>query len=216
MCDHDMDHLPFTAPKHCRHCGKSEQELELEAKLAAANARVAELSDEYNHKCRVAQSWFEKHNDALQRAERAEAQCAETRLQFEQYARNKCKLVAQFGGKLGMPEFESGKCQGYAMSEHDDEPHYFCQECPACLHNDDEKTDTGTALLEENRRMREALEKARPALVRADSDTSYIAHRYSHVLKNANCPLTEDELLKTSGLCREAAKLAQQALKGGA
>ena len=43
------------------------------------------------------------------------------------------------------------------MSECDDEPHWFCQECPACLHNEDEEPDAGTALLDQNRRMREAL-----------------------------------------------------------
>ena len=65
----------------------------------------------------------------------------------------------------------------------------------------------------QNKRMREALEMARPALVRADSDTSYIAHRYSHVLTGAKCPLTEDELLKTSGMCRAAEKAVKAALE---
>ena len=63
------------------------------------------------------------------------------------------------------------------------------------------------------KRMEEALKMARTALVRADSDTSYIAHRYSHVLTAANCPLTEEELLKTSGMCISAEKAVKAALE---
>ena len=66
----------------------------------------------------------------------------------------------------------------------------------------------------QNKRMREALELARPALVNADSDTSFIAHRYSHALTAANCPLTEAELLRTSGMCRTAEKAVRAALEG--
>lgn len=46
MCEHDMDYLPFTNQKHCRHCGKSEQEIDLENQLAAANARVEQAEAE--------------------------------------------------------------------------------------------------------------------------------------------------------------------------
>ena len=70
-----------------------------------------------------------------------------------------------------------------------------------------------TALLARMKRMEEALKMARTALVRADSDTSYIAHRYSHVLTAANCPLTEEELLKTSGMCISAEKAVKAALE---
>ena len=71
----------------------------------------------------------------------------------------------------------------------------------------------GTTILTRLHRMEGALKMARPALVRADSDTSYIAHRYMYLLKNANCPLTEDELLKTSGMCRNAEKAVKAALE---
>ena len=70
-----------------------------------------------------------------------------------------------------------------------------------------------TALLARTKRMEDALKMARPALVRADSDTSYIAHRYSHVLTAAKCPLTEAELLKTSGMCISAEKAVKAALE---
>ena len=63
------------------------------------------------------------------------------------------------------------------------------------------------------KRMEDALKMARPALVRADSDTSYIAHRYSHVLTAAKCPLTEAELLKTSGMCISAENAVKAALE---
>ena len=55
MCEHYMDNLPFTKQKHCRHCGKSEQEIALETALAAANARVADLEGQVNrlHKCLI-------------------------------------------------------------------------------------------------------------------------------------------------------------------
>lgn len=86
MCEHDMDHLPFTGQKHCRHCGKSEQEIALEIKLAAANARVAEL-EKKSHEAfisssnaigfyTIAKEGLLKHEESLvQRAEQAEAKC---------------------------------------------------------------------------------------------------------------------------------------------
>ena len=52
MCEHEMTHLPFTEQKHCRNCGKSEREIDLESQLAAANARIAELTAE-NKRMRV-------------------------------------------------------------------------------------------------------------------------------------------------------------------
>ena len=68
-------------------------------------------------------------------------------------------------------------------------------------------------LIDRMKRMEDALKMARPALVNADSDTSFIAHRYSHALTAANCPLTEAELLKTSGMCRAAEKAVKAALE---
>ena len=41
-----MNHLPFTAQKHCRYCGKSEQEIELATQLTAVNERVKILESE--------------------------------------------------------------------------------------------------------------------------------------------------------------------------
>ena len=84
MCEHDMDHLPFTGQKHCRHCGKSEQKMALETALAAANARVAELEQQKpSYKAEFdcvyeklkAEEVLSKHYK--QRAEQAEARCAE-------------------------------------------------------------------------------------------------------------------------------------------
>jgi len=123
--------------------------------------QIAAIIEQQAQEIEQARATIDTHSELVehykQRAEQAEASCAAMRLKFEQYARNKCKLIAQFSGKLGKPIIESGKCQGYAMSEHDDEPHYFCQECPACLHNDDDEQDAGFALLAELQRYREAL-----------------------------------------------------------
>ncbi len=127
--------------------------------LAAANARIAELENDL--------TWFTKNGRELiklhqQKAEQAEAQCAAMRLRFEKYVRGNCKLIRHsVADGLDKPDEVEGKCGGYCQNF--DEPHQICQECiaaydPEAEYND-EVTDAGTAILADNKRMREALER---------------------------------------------------------
>ena len=97
-------------------------------------------------------------------AEQTEAQAAAMRLQFEKYVRENCKLIRHsVADGLDKPDDVDGKCGGYCQNF--DEPHQICQECiaaydPEAEYND-EVADAGTAILAENKRMREALEEIR-------------------------------------------------------
>ena len=101
-------------------------------------------------------------NNEQNRAEQAEAQAAAMRLQFEKYVRENCKLIRHsVADGLDKPDDVDGKCGGYCQNF--DEPHQICQECiaaydPEAEYND-EVADAGTAILAENKRMREALER---------------------------------------------------------
>ena len=161
----------------CKKCDKLRAQTVFEDDLAAANARIAELEADLNEShvdehgtvwtrptaeaycliCKAYDAWKTK-------AEQAEAQCAAMRLRFEKYVRENCKLIRHsVADGLDKPDEVEGKCGGYCQNF--DEPHQICQECIAAYDPDaeynDEVTDAGTAILTENKRMREALKRAR-------------------------------------------------------
>lgn len=133
--------------------------------LAAANARVASLEKQNADLFPYYQDHLEgalipatEYQQWIKRAEQAEAQCAATRLHFEHYVRNNCPMIERLKSTIGIPDLEEGKCQGYTVSSYDDEPADRCKGCVAAFHDDDdEKPDAGTAILADNKRMREAL-----------------------------------------------------------
>ena len=134
--------------------------------LAAAKVELAELKT----KLMLSETSYENLEEAMIVAnekrqaekERAEASCAAMRLRFEKYVRENCKLIRHcVADGLEKPDDVEGKCGGYCQNF--DEPHQICQECvaaydPEAEHNE-EFADAGTAILADNKRMREVLRR---------------------------------------------------------
>ena len=122
--------------KHLLGCWSADHIKDIEQQLAAANARVAELEEKceaQNDAIRIMENSIaddmEKTRELEQRAEQAESQCAAMRF----------RLREMF-------------CPGGTE----------CEECnlrDSCADKDLMDNTAGTALLEENKRMREALEE---------------------------------------------------------
>lgn len=127
-----------------------------------AEARVAELEQDLTAQDMLIQEAKNGAEAMTAKFEQAEAQCAAMRLRFEKYVRGNCKLIRHsVADGLDKPDEVEGECGGYCQNF--DEPHQICQECiaaydPEAEYND-EVTDAGTAILADNKRMREALER---------------------------------------------------------
>lgn len=114
----------------------------------------------YCEECLIKESGVEVEIRKLTEAkEKAEAQCATIRFHFAKYVRKNCKHIrhAVVDG-LGYPDDVDGKCGGYCQNF--DEPHESCQTCVAYAYPDEDgEPDAGAAILDQNKRMREFIQR---------------------------------------------------------
>lgn len=70
--------------------------------------------------------------------ERQAAEIERLKLLCEKKTIENCKVIKQsFREGVGRPEMIDGKCEGYAISDWDDEPHDSCKECIAGMESEE-------------------------------------------------------------------------------
>ena len=70
--------------------------------------------------------------------ERQAAEIGRLKLLCEKKTIENCKVIKQsFRDGVGRPEMIDGKCEGYAISDWDDEPHDSCKECIAGMESEE-------------------------------------------------------------------------------
>ena len=66
------------------------------------------------------------------------AEIGRLKLLCEKKTIENCKVIKQsFREGVGRPEMIDGKCEGYAISDWDDEPHDSCKECIAGMESEE-------------------------------------------------------------------------------
>ena len=70
--------------------------------------------------------------------EQQAAEIGRLKLLCEKKTIENCKVIKQsFREGVGRPEMIDGKCEGYAISDWDDEPHDSCKECIAGMESEE-------------------------------------------------------------------------------
>ena len=70
--------------------------------------------------------------------DRQQAEIDRLKLLCEKKTIENCKVIKQsFREGVGRPEMIDGKCEGYAISDWDDEPHDSCKECIAGMESEE-------------------------------------------------------------------------------
>ena len=81
---------------------------------------------------------FEQRNQIATLLEQQAAEIGRLKLLCEKKTIENCKVIKQsFREGVGRPEMIDGKCEGYAISDWDDEPHDSCKECIAGMESEE-------------------------------------------------------------------------------
>ena len=120
------------------------------AEMTAAEAQIQEIKNMFlrdfklspcgqsqNHMT-AAYEKRERWKAVVRLVEQQAAEIARLKLLCEKKTIENCKVIKQsFREGVGRPEMIDGKCEGYAISDWDDEPHDSCKECIAGMESEE-------------------------------------------------------------------------------